>query len=145
MLRKLFRPKAIVHWDIIEKETVDEIIFRTNNVRNHLMLELMARGGMRIDEVLTLTLNDLQDRKLVFREPKSGKDHEIVFIPQKVADRFRNYANQKCDNKEDRIFPVCYEAARVMVSKAGKMVGIRLSPHDLRKHSATFASRCGTI
>jgi len=23
MLRKLFRPKAIVHWDIIEKETVD--------------------------------------------------------------------------------------------------------------------------
>jgi len=29
MLRKLFRPKAIVHWAIIEKETVDEIIFRT--------------------------------------------------------------------------------------------------------------------
>ena len=47
-----FRPKAVVHWDIIEKETVDEIIFRTDNVRNRLMLELMARGGMRVGEVL---------------------------------------------------------------------------------------------
>ena len=27
MLRKLFRPKAFVHWEIIEKETVDEIIW----------------------------------------------------------------------------------------------------------------------
>ena len=45
MLRKLFRTKANVHWDIIEKDTVDEIIFRTNNLRNRLMLELMARGG----------------------------------------------------------------------------------------------------
>ena len=32
MLRKLFRPKAVVHWEIIEKETIDEIIFRTDNV-----------------------------------------------------------------------------------------------------------------
>ncbi|MBW3014386.1 phage integrase N-terminal SAM-like domain-containing protein [Candidatus Woesearchaeota archaeon] len=47
MLRKLFRSKTIAHWDIIEKDTVDEIIFRTDNVRNRLMLELMARGGMK--------------------------------------------------------------------------------------------------
>ena len=29
MLRKLFRPTVTVSWNIIEKETVDEIIFRT--------------------------------------------------------------------------------------------------------------------
>ena len=34
MLRKLFRPTVSVRWNIIEKETVDEIIFRTTNVRN---------------------------------------------------------------------------------------------------------------
>jgi hypothetical protein len=43
MLRKLFRPKVTFRWIIIEKETVDEIIFRTTNVRNRLILELMAR------------------------------------------------------------------------------------------------------
>ena len=82
-------------WEIIEKETEDEIIFRTTKVRNRLILELMARGGMRIGEVLKLRLKDLQDRNLILNEPKSGKQHEIVFIPQKVADRLREYA-QRC-------------------------------------------------
>ncbi len=45
------------------------------------MLELMARGGMRIGEVLKLRLKDLQDRKLIMQEPKSGRENELVFIP----------------------------------------------------------------
>ena len=141
MLRKLFRPKAIVHWDIIEKDTVDEIIFRTNNVRNRLMLELMARGGMRVGEVLKLTPKDILDRKLILNDTKSGKEQEIVFIPQKVADRLKEYVRfQKIASKQ-MIFPICYGAARAMVKKAGQVVGIRLRPHDLRRHAATFASR----
>ena len=47
MLRKLFRVKVKTQFDILEKETVDEIIFRTIKIRNRLMLELMARGAMR--------------------------------------------------------------------------------------------------
>jgi integrase len=31
----------------------------------------------------------------------------------------------------------------MMVVKAGKLVGIHLRPHDLRRHSATYASRSG--
>jgi len=30
------------------------------------------------------------------------------------------------------------------VRKAGRLVGIHLRPHDLRRHAATFASRSGT-
>ena len=143
MIRKLYREKGILKWDIIEKETIDEIIFRTTNVRNRLILELMARGGMRIGEVLKLTLNDLQGRKLILREPKSGKEHEIVYLPQKVADRLRHYALKSCKGLADRIFPISYEAARLVVIKAGQIVGIHLRPHDLRRHSATYASRSG--
>jgi integrase/recombinase XerD len=29
-------------------------------------------------------------------------------------------------------------------TKAGRLVGIHLRPHDLRRHAATFASRSGT-
>ena len=36
------------------------------------MLELMARGGMRVGEVLKLTPNDVEDRKIFIRDPKSG-------------------------------------------------------------------------
>ena len=31
-----------------------------------------------------------------------------------------------------------------MVVKAGKMVGVHMRPHDLRRHSASYASRSGT-
>ena len=56
MIRKLYRERVVSRWEIIEKETIDEIIFRTVKVRNRLILELMARGGMRIGEVLKLRL-----------------------------------------------------------------------------------------
>ena len=81
MVRKQCRERVVCKWKIIEKETVDEIIFRTTKPRNRLMLELMARGGMRIGEVLKLRLKDLQDRKLIMQEPKSGRENELVFIP----------------------------------------------------------------
>ena len=89
MLRKLFRPREIHRWDILEKEMVDENIFRTLNNRNLLMLEMMARGGLRIGEVLKLRAGDIQDRKLLLRDPKSGRGVEFAFIPQKVADWVR--------------------------------------------------------
>ena len=143
MLKKLFRAKPSYHWDIIEKETVDEIIFRTSKPRNRLILELMARGGMRISEVLKLTPSDIAERRLTLRDPKSGREQEFIFIPQKLADRLKDYIRGKEIQPNERIFPIGYEAAREMVAKAGSVVGIHLRPHDLRRHAATYASRSG--
>ena len=143
MLKKLFRARSSYHWNIIEKDTVDEIIFRTSKPRNRLILELMARGGMRISEVLKLTPSDINDRRLTLREPKSGRDREFVFIPQKLADSLKDYIMQKGNPNHQRIFPICYEASREMVAKAGSVVGIHLRPHDLRRHAETYASRSG--
>lgn len=73
----IFNPdSARLHW-----VQPDEIIFRTVKVRNRLMLELMARGGMRIGDVLKLRLRYLQDRKLLIRERKSGREHENSVYP----------------------------------------------------------------
>ncbi len=143
MPRQLFRATTPPYWDFIEKETIDEIIFRTTMIRNRLILELMARGGMRIGEVLKLTQKDICDRKLILKDPKSCKEHEIVFIPKRVAERLKEYAHSFCKNYSDLIFPISYEAARVVVAKAVEMVGIKLRPHDPRRHAATFASRSG--
>jgi len=143
ILKKMFKAKAATSWDILEKEVVDEIIFKTENPRNRLMLELMARGGMRVGEVLKLTPRDVNDRKLILRDPKSGKEKEIVFITQKVADRLKDHIREKGTEPDQGIFPICYEAARAMVRKEGEKIGIRLRPHDLRRHAATYASRSG--
>jgi integrase/recombinase XerD len=45
---------------------------------------------MRVGEVLKLTPNDIHEKKLTLRAPKSGTEREYVFIPQKVADRHAN-------------------------------------------------------
>jgi integrase len=82
-------------------------------------------------------------RKLIIRDPKSGKEKEFIFIPQKIADRLKDYIREKGFQPEDRIFLICYETARSMAKKAGDVVGIHLKPHDLRRHAATFASRSG--
>jgi len=143
MLKKLFRARPCYNWNIIEKETVDEVIFRTSKQRNRLMLELMARGGMRIGEVLKLTPSDIYERRLTLQDPKSGRDQEFIFIPQRLADRLKEYVRQRGFKSHERIFPICYEAAREMVANAGGVVGIHLRPHDLRRHAATYASRSG--
>jgi len=144
ILRKLFKDPKHTHWKILEKEVVDEIIFRTRNQRNRLILELMARGGMRVSEVLKLTPRDIEERKLILTDPKSGKEEEVVFIPQKVADRLKDYIRDMGIRPDQRIFPITYPAATAVVKKAGRLVRINLKTHDLRRHAATYASRSGT-
>ena len=76
---------------MIEKDIIDEIIFRTDNPRNRLMLELMARGGLRIGEVLNLRPKNCQGCKLILSDTKGGREIEVAFIPQKISDRFKDH------------------------------------------------------
>jgi integrase/recombinase XerD len=143
VLKKSFRIPKGRTCTILEKDLVDEIIFKTEKPRNRLMLELMARGGMRIGEVLKLRVMDVDERKLLIKNPKSGRQTEVVYIPQKVADRLKNYIQSENLDLEQRVFQLGYTGARAVVKNAGKMVGIDLRPHDLRRHAATYASRSG--
>ena len=78
ILRKIFKDRKAPPWPIFEKELIDEIIFKTTNPRNRIMLELMARGGMRVGEVLKIRPIDVQDHKITLPDPKSGKESEVV-------------------------------------------------------------------
>jgi integrase/recombinase XerD len=43
-----------------------------------------------------LTPADILDRKLILNDTKSGKEQELIFIPQKVADRLKEYVRVQC-------------------------------------------------
>jgi integrase len=144
ILRKIFKAAKNTPWTILEKETVDEMIFRTLGHRDRIMLELMARGGMRVGEVLKITPGYIDDRRLIIREPKSKKETEVVFIPQKLAIRLKEYIQERAIQTHKRIFPLSYQADRAVVKKAGRLVELSVRPHDLRRHAATYASRSGT-
>ena len=53
-------------WVVFDKDTIDEAIFRRVESRNRIMLELMARGGMRMSEVLNLEPADNAGQKLPY-------------------------------------------------------------------------------
>jgi integrase/recombinase XerD len=91
---------------------VDEIIFRTRSPRDRLMLELMARGGLRVGEVLKITPQDVEDRKITLNDPKSGRESEAALTPQKVAERLKDYIREKEIPSERGVFPITYTAAR---------------------------------
>ena len=144
LLAKAFKTPRPVTRRILDRETVEELIYKAKNLRDRLIVELQARCGLRIGELLKIKVTDVSDRKLVLRTPKSGKESEVAFMPQKIAERLKDYIRDRGGPPDRRVFPITYTAARAVVRKAGKLVDITLRPHDLRRHAATYASRAGT-
>jgi integrase/recombinase XerD len=143
LLSKAFKTPKQVARRILDREIVEELIYNTRTLRDRLILELQARCGLRIGEALKIKVSDVMDRKLVLNEPKSGKELEVAFMPEQIAKRLHDYIQQEDFTPEDRIFPICYSTARTLVKQLGRRLNVVLTPHDLRRYSATYASRNG--
>ena len=142
-MKKMFPLPKPRQREVISKAIIDEVIFNSRSLRDRLILELQSRCGARIEEVLKIRGKDIDGRKIIVQNPKSGKERETIFMPEQVADRLKAYIQEKGLREQDRVFNLSYATARKMINKLGQKVGIKLSPHDLRRHSATFASRNG--
>ncbi|HBH86855.1 MAG TPA: site-specific integrase [Syntrophaceae bacterium] len=143
LLSKSFKaPKQPPH-KILDRETVDEMIYDTKRQRDRLLLELQARCGLRIGELLKIRVSDVSDRTIILREPKSGKELEMAYMPENVAKKLTEYIKEKALQGEERIFPICYSTARSLIRRLGAKLNVHVSPHDLRRYSATYASRNG--
>ena len=143
LMRKTFRNPKTQPRKVIPKEIIDELIFNCKDLRDRLILELQAKCGARIGDVLKIRVKDIDGRRIIVRDPKSGKDNEVIFMPEQVANKLRTYIQEKELKEEDRVFNLSYTSALTMINAMGERVGIKLNPHDLRRHSATFASRNG--
>jgi integrase len=143
MLSKTFRMPKQKARRILDKEVVDEMIYSARCLRDRLILELQARCGLRVGELLKLKVSDVSERKLILYEPKSGKESEVAYMPEQIARRLREYISLKNLSPESRLFPICYSAVRAFIGKLGKKLNLKITPHDRRRHSATYASRNG--
>ncbi|MGZ3598109.1 MAG: tyrosine-type recombinase/integrase, partial [Syntrophales bacterium] len=143
LLAKTFRAPRMKQREIIGREVIDEIIYRCHTVRDRLILELQARCGMRIGEVLGLRASDVNGRRLTIQRPKSGRDEENAFMPETLAERVRAYLEAQNLHSDERLFPISYSTARFFIKKLGDAMRLKIRPHDLRRHSATYASRNG--
>ncbi len=87
-----------------DKEAIDEIIYKTKNLRDRLILELQARCGLRIGESLKIKVSDISEIKIVLREPKSGKEAEVAYMPEPIAKRLEEYIRAQNLGPDDLVF-----------------------------------------
>jgi integrase/recombinase XerD len=143
LLVKAFKTPKQVARRILDREVVEELIYKTKNLRDRLMVELQARCGLRIGELLKIKMSDVSDHKLILRGSKSGNESEVAFMPEQIAKRLGEYIQQRNFSPDDRVFPICYSTARALIKKLGTRLNVNFTPHDLRRYSATHASRNG--
>ena len=80
---------------------------------------------------------------LTIRRPKSGRDEESAFMPETLAGRLKTFLKNRNLLPDQMLFPICYSTARSLVKRLGDRMKVKIRPHDLRRHSATYASRNG--
>lgn len=98
----------------------------------------IGRTGLHVNEI-----SDLSDRIVVLRDPKSGKEAEIAYMPENISRKLAKYIKENALQGKERIFPICYSTARALIQGLGARLNVHVSPHDLRRYSATYASRNG--
>ena len=64
-------------------------------------------------------------------------------MPEQIAKRMGDYIKATNLLPNDHVFPISYSTARMFIKKLGSKLKVSLSPHDLRRYSATYASRNG--
>lgn len=143
MLSQTFRAPKRIQRQLPDKDTINEIIYKTDEPRARLILELGAFCALRIGEILKLRGKDVIGTKLILEQPKSGKEFEHAFMPDKVAERVQGYIRQKGLAPEDRLFDLTYSGARSMMNRINQRFNTKIRLHDLRRYAATFASRSG--
>ncbi len=144
ILKKMYKQPRHVPKQLHDREVVEQIVYRADG-RDRLILELMAKGAMRISEVLGMRAQDLNVAAawITLPNPKFGRQGEVVQLHQKLTQMIADYIREKDIASGDRVFPISYTTAHRMVVRRGRASGIKISPHDFRRHAATQASRAG--
>lgn len=127
--------------EFISIPTIQFFLRSVAGIENWAACAIMASGGLRVSEVLKLTPGDLDGRILTIRDPKSGRPYEHAVIPGAVALHVKLLAKDFSENQ--KIFEATRQYVGKMVQRHGKDMGLKISPHALRKWCATFWQRKG--
>ena len=138
---------------IRSKEQINAIkcYLRNHNLRNYLLFVLGINSGLRISDLLSLTIEDVKKvDRIILREKKTGKPKDFP-LSDTCKDAIQEYfTNTKIDSnwlfksqKGDRAI-TRIQAYRV-INKAARMTGITeaIGTHTLRKTFGYWAYKNG--
>jgi len=136
---------------VISLEEVKGIILNTNNIKHKCIVSLLYSAGLRRSELLNLTLQDIDSKRMAIlvKNSKGGKDR-LTILSQNVLDDLRIYFKKWKPKKYlfEGESGNQYSATSVVkiIKNSAKKAGIKkcVSPHILRHSFATHLLENGT-
>lgn len=126
---------------IRDPETIKEIkkFYMEQNERNYILFLLGINTGLRISDILSLRVRDVQGWNIYIREKKTRKPREIK-MPSELKKALRNYIKDKSNDeyliksRNGKNKPITRGMAYVILNQAAEEFGLeRIGTHSLRK------------
>lgn len=132
------RPKQLP--EVLSKEEVKALFCAIQNKTHRLMAELLYSSGMRVSELLSLKVKDLELGSGYgwIRKGKGGKDRPFV-VAESIKGVLADYIAKNNLAADARLFPKHPRTVQEIVRKAARKAGImkNVHPHTLRHSFAT--------
>jgi len=130
--------------DYLTEEELDRLLKKARTPLERAIITILVDTGLRIDELLRLTLNDIDWKEgFIFAHREKTGMHGWIPIGEKALSALREYLDwKKIKGGKSRIFPYKYGDIWRWLKELGKLSGLgdRLHPHVLR-HSAAALRR----
>jgi len=129
---------------VLSKNEVNKIINALTNSKHKLMLSLAYGSGLRVSEVVSLKVKDIDLKELIIHiKSGKGKKDRITVVPKKIQKDLQKRISEK--NNEEYVFEserggkLTTHTAQKVFSNALKNSGIKKSAtfHSLRHSFAT--------
>jgi len=132
--------------DYLEKEQVDQVLAAAHlsSQRDYLMLRVLWRTGVRVNELLTITPRDIESKNNVVNvtKAKGGKQRRVHLDAETIA-MLSDYVSAQ-ELPDDRpIFALKQRQVRNIVKHYGSFIGKDVHPHTFRHSYAIHCVRNG--
>lgn len=119
-------------------EFIRNMLSLTKQEHEWLSIAIITTAGLRANEYLGLTPDDVNGQILTLRDPKSGNNEEYAVIPELIARKLATYIRLNLIKPGQRISPVGYEAVLRLVGRLSEAAGERITTYKLRKWCARY-------
>jgi integrase/recombinase XerD len=137
--RKKVKPPRI---RTFSREEVTRVIASSAEQQDKIIISLMLESGLRIGEIIALTVTDIEGRSIHVRG--KGENDRIVYMPHELARIIRDYISyrgyysgcvfrplQKHVNHPSDRYVSAY-GVRDRIQRAFAKLGYKMNPHHLR-------------
>ena len=132
--------------DYLEKPQVDVLLEAAAacNNRDYLIIKLLWRTGIRVNELLNIRPCDPEYHTNMVRilKAKGNKQRRVPLDPGTLA-QLQAYIESNKIAEEELIFPITQQWARVILNKYAKLIGKNIRPHTFRHSFAINSVRHG--